>query len=248
MKIIICKNYEEVSREAFKLVKEVLQKDRPILGLATGSSPVGLYKKMIADHHRNGTSYQSVITFNLDEYIGLPQKHEQSYYSFMHENLFDGIDIKEENTHIPFGENKEGIEEECLRYEEELKQYEIDVQILGIGSDGHIAFNEPGTPFDSLTHVVKLEGQTRKDNARFFDDNIHLVPTHAITQGLESIMRAKKIVLIATGENKADAVYAMIRGEINIDCPASILRKHEDVTILLDEAAAKRLEINETNE
>ena len=143
---------------------------------------------------------------------------------------------------MPVGETDDP-EGECAKYEEELQKYTVDLQVLGIGSDGHIAFNEPGTPFDSLTHVMELEEQTRRDNARFFDDNIDLVPTHAVTMGLASIMRAKKILLVATGANKADAVYDMIKKSPSTDCPASILQNHDDVTVVLDrEAAAKIVE------
>ena len=239
--VIIGKNQDEVSTEAFKIMKNVVKSNqRPVLGLATGSSPVGLYKKMIADHVVNGTSYQRCVTFNLDEYVGLPADHAQSYYTFMHENLFSGIDVPEENIHIPNGNAKDEMAA-CREYEDELKKYEVDIQILGIGSDGHIAFNEPGTPFESETHLMKLTEQTRKDNARFFEGDMEKVPSEAITQGLASIMRAKKIVLIATGKNKADAVYNMIHGPKTTACPASVLRNHQDVTIILDESAANRL-------
>ncbi|MBR4163819.1 MAG: glucosamine-6-phosphate deaminase [Solobacterium sp.] len=239
--IIIKENYAQVSSEAFRIMRETIRKENPVLGLATGSSPIGLYKKMIADHNTNGTSYKNVTTFNLDEYIGLPKNHDQSYWTFMHENLFDNINVKEENIHIPEGD-VEDEEAECQKYEELLNQYEIDLQILGIGTDGHIGFNEPGTPFDSVTHIAELEEQTRTDNARFFDDDIEAVPTHAITMGLVSIMRAKKIIVIATGENKADAVYGMIKGEKSVDCPASILQDHPDVTVILDTKAASKVE------
>ncbi len=238
---IIKKNYDEVSSEAFKIMKDVVTSTpRPVLGLATGSSPVGMYKKMIADHNSNGTSYQNCVTFNLDEYVGLPKTHDQSYYTFMHENLFSGIDVPEENIHIPNGEAADE-KAACVDYENELKKYIVDIQILGIGSDGHIAFNEPGTPFTSETHLMDLTEQTRRDNARFFDGDIDEVPTEAITQGLASIMRAKKIVLIATGANKAEAVYNMIHGPKTTDCPASILQDHADVTVIMDEAAAAKL-------
>ena len=238
--IIIAENYDQVSSEAFKIMREVIRKENPVLGLATGSSPVGLYKKMIADHNSNGTSYKNCITFNLDEYIGLPKDHDQSYWTFMHENLFNGIDIPEENIHIPAGD-KEDEEKECMEYEANLAAHVVDLQVLGIGSDGHIAFNEPGAPFDSVTHIMEPTEQTRRDNARFFDDDISQVPTHAITMGLASIMRARKIIMIATGANKADAVYGMIKGPKTTDCPASILQDHADVTVLLDPAAASKL-------
>lgn len=238
--IIVCKNYDEVSEQAFKLMKDIIRKEKPVLGLATGSSPVGLYKLMIQDHKENGTSYQNALTFNLDEYVGLRHTDEQSYYYFMHENLFDGIDCPEENIHVPDGSTNDP-EKAAADYETELAKHTVDLQVLGIGSDGHIAFNEPGTPLDSVTHVTDLKEQTISDNARFFGGDKSKVPTKAITQGLASIMRARKIVLIATGANKADAVYGMIKGEVTTDCPASILQRHDDVTVVLDEAAAKRL-------
>lgn len=240
-KVIVKETNEEVSQEAFKVMKEVLDsKENPVLGLATGSSPVGLYKEMIKDHKETGRSYKDIITFNLDEYVGIPRDHEQSYYTFMHENLFNFIDCPEENIHVPEG-NREDEEQACVDYENALKQHVVDIQVLGIGSDGHIAFNEPFTPFDSETHLMKLTEQTRSDNARFFDGDINQVPTESITQGLGSIMRAKKILLIATGANKADAVYGMLKGEKTTDCPASILQDHADVTVVLDQAAASKL-------
>lgn len=237
---IVCENYDEVSKEAFKVMKTVLDKGNPVLGLATGSSPVGLYKEMIRDHKENGTSYKNILTWNLDEYVGIPRTHEQSYWTFMHENLFNFIDIPEENIHVPVGES-EDEEAECVKYEESMKGHTVDIQVLGIGSDGHIAFNEPGTPFNSLTHLMDLTEQTRKDNARFFDNDINQVPKRSITMGLASIMRAKKIIVIATGENKAEAVYGMLKGPKTTDCPASILQDHPDVTVLLDKAAASKL-------
>ncbi len=239
--IIIADNYDEVSREAFKIMKEtVTRKDYPVLGLATGSSPIGLYKKMIADHTSEGTSYKNVLTWNLDEYVGLPRSHDQSYYTFMHDNLFFGLDIPEENIHIPVGDAADE-EAECVKYEESMQGHTVDLQVLGIGADGHIGFNEPGTPFDSPTHLMNLTEQTRKDNARFFEGNIDNVPTSAITMGLGTIMKASRIIVIATGENKAAAVYGMIKGPVSTDCPASILQNHNDVTVVLDKAAAAKL-------
>ena len=237
---IVCENYDEVSKEAFKVMKTVLDKGNPVLGLATGSSPVGLYKEMIRDHKENGTSYKNILTWNLDEYVGIPRTHEQSYWTFMHENLFNFIDIPEENIHVPVGES-EDEEAECVKYEESMKGHTVDIQVLGIGSDGHIAFNEPGTPFDSLTHLMDLTEQTRKDNARFFDNDINQVPKRSITMGLASIMRAKKIIVIATGENKAEAIYQTIKGKIDESCPSTILQRHNDVTIVVDKLAASKL-------
>lgn len=239
--VIVKDTYEEVSAEAFKVMKGVLDSRKdPVLGLATGSSPVGLYQEMIKDHKENGTSYKNIITFNLDEYCGIPRDHEQSYWTFMHENLFNFIDCPEENIHVPQG-NLADEEKAAADYEAALASHEVAIQVLGIGSDGHIAFNEPGCPFDSVTHIMPLTEQTRSDNARFFDGDINQVPKTAITQGLASIMRAKKIVLIATGANKAEAVKGMINGPKTTDCPASILQDHADVTVVLDKAAASLL-------
>ena len=241
-KVIIKDTNDEVAKAAFEVMKGVLDsKPNPVLGLATGSSPVGLYKEMIRDHKETGRSYKDIVTFNLDEYVGIPRDHEQSYYTFMHENLFNYIDCPEENIHVPEG-NREDENQACIDYENALKKYTVDIQVLGIGSDGHIAFNEPGTTFDSETHLMDLTEQTRKDNARFFDGDINQVPKESITQGLGSIMRAKKILLIATGANKADAVYGMLKGEKTTACPASILQDHADVTVVLDRAAASKLD------
>ncbi len=239
-KIIICDNYEEISRKAFAVIRDlVVENPKAVLGLATGSSPVGMYKLMIEDHHKNGTSYKDVITFNLDEYLGIPKDHSQSYYTFMHENLFKDLDIKEENIHIPSGEGD--LDQQAAKYEELLDKHMIDVQVLGIGSNGHIGFNEPGTPFDSPTHIVDLKENTRLDNARFFS-SLDEVPKQAITMGSGTIMRkAKKILMLASGEAKQDAIYAMIKGDITEDLPASILQKHDDVIVIIDKAAAAKL-------
>lgn len=240
MKIIITENYDDLSKEAFKVMKEVLSsKENPVLGLATGSSPCGLYKEMIKDHKENGTSYKKVTTFNLDEYIGLEQTHEQTYYTFMHENLFNYVDISEENVHLPVGSSSDSAQA-CENYETALSSVQLDVQLLGIGGNGHIGFNEPGTPFNSTTHIVDLKKETREDNARFFE-SIEDVPTQAITMGIASILKAKKILLVASGASKADAVYAMVHGEITENCPASALQKHDDVVVILDKAAASKL-------
>lgn len=238
--IIVAENYDEASHEALKLMRDVLRKERPVLGLATGSTPLGLYKEM-ADEFRTGEfSCRKVRTWNLDEYIGLGRTHPQSYHTFMNEHLFQYLDIPEENIHIPDGD-ADDPEAESERYEASLKDVTIDLQILGLGTDGHIGFNEPGTPFDSLTHVTELTEQTRKDNARFFDGNIDLVPKKAITMGLATIMRARSIVVIATGASKANAVYGMIKGPMKPSCPASILQKHQNLTVITDKDAARRI-------
>ena len=240
MKVIICENYDELSQKAFEVMKEVVtSKENPVLGLATGSSPIGLYKCMIKDHQENGTDYSKVTTFNLDEYVGLERNHSQTYYTFMHENLFEGIEIPEENVHLPLGNGN--LEQNCADYEKAMEDYVVDIQLLGIGSNGHIGFNEPGTSFDSLTHVVELKESTRKDNARFFDPLGEKVPTHACTMGIATIMKSRKVLIVANGANKADAVYAMVKGEVTEDCPASVLQRHNDVVVIVDKAAASKL-------
>lgn len=238
MKVIVVKNYDEVSKEAFNVMKEVVTaKPEAVLGLATGSSPIGLYENMIKDHKENGTSYAKCQSFNLDEYVGIDRNHSQSYWTFMHENLFHGIDLPEDKIHVPYGSTKE----DCAAYEKAMENVSVDVQVLGIGGNGHIGFNEPGTPFTEETHIVELTEKTRSDNARFFEDDINKVPTHAITMGIATIMKAKKILLVASGANKADAVAAMVNGPVSEDCPASVLQNHSDVVVIVDEAAAAKL-------
>ena len=239
IKVIKVKDYEEASDKAFEVMKPFLVPGK-VLGLATGSTPLGLYARMVKDHEENGTSYKDICSFNLDEYAGLPIEHPESYYSFMHRNLFDKIDIKEENAHVPSGLG-EDLEGQAKKYDAMIDACPVDIQLLGIGSDGHIAFNEPGTPFDSGTHVTDLAESTIKDNCRFFDNDISKVPTHAVTQGIGTIMKAKNILLIATGADKAQAVKDMIEGPVDVACPASILQKHENVTVIVDEAAASLL-------
>ena len=239
IKIIRVKDAEEASEKAFEVMKEFI-KPGMVLGLATGSTPLGLYAKMVQDHKQNGTSYKDIRSFNLDEYVGLPITHPESYYAFMHRNLFDQIDIPEENTHVPSGLG-EDLEAQARKYDEMIDESPVDIQLLGIGSDGHIAFNEPGTPFDSGTHVTDLAESTIKDNCRFFDNDISKVPTQAVTQGIGTIMKAKNILLIATGANKAKAVKDMLEGPIDESCPASILQKHDNVIVIVDEPAASLL-------
>ncbi|GJM58349.1 glucosamine-6-phosphate deaminase [uncultured Dubosiella sp.] len=236
MKIAVCENYDELSNKAFEVIKEqVVEKPDSVLGLATGSSPVGMYKDMIKDHKENGTSYKDVVTYNLDEYVGIDRNDPQSYYTFMNENLFSEIDIDPKNTHVPYGNTKE----DCEKYEDSVNG--VDIQVLGIGQNGHIGFNEPGTPFDEPTHIVDLTENTREANARFFDNDIDKVPAQAITQGIGTIMKAKKILLVANGANKADAVKAMIEGPVSVECPASVLQNHPDVVVVIDKEAASKL-------
>ena len=238
MRVIICENYEEVSKEAAKLVAGLVNlKPDCILGLATGSTPLGLYAKMIEDHKNNGTSYAECRAVNLDEYVGLDINSDQSYVYFMRENLFKSIDIKLENPHIENGK-ADDTEAECARYNALLGELVQDVQVLGIGSNGHIAFNEPGTSFDSVTHIVDLAESTIKDNSRLFN-SIDEVPRQAFTMGLSNIMNAKKIVILANGEGKAYAIGELVNGEIREEVPATILRNHPDCILICDELAGK---------
>ncbi len=240
MEIIVVKNYEEMSKAGNEVIKNVvLENPQAILGLATGSTPIGIYKNMIADFKNGLVSYKTIKTVNLDEYIGLDASNEQSYVSFMSDVLFNHIDIDKSNTFLPNGK-AEDPSVECDRYTSVLKTMPQDIQLLGLGSNGHIAFNEPMTAFETTTHVVDLTESTISDNARFFD-SIEKVPTKAITMGIKNIMDAKKILIVASGENKADAIYQMVKGEVNINCPASILQNHENVTVIIDEAAASKL-------
>ena len=239
IKVIKVNNYEEASDRAFEVMKEFIKPGK-VLGLATGSTPLGLYARMVKDHEENGTSYAEICSYNLDEYVGLPIEHPESYYAFMHRNLFDKIDIKEENAHVPSGLG-EDLEGQAKKYDEMIDAQPVDIQLLGIGSDGHIAFNEPGTPFDSGTHVTDLAESTIRDNCRFFDNDMSKVPTQAVTQGIGTIMKAGNILLIATGANKAQAVKDMIDGPVDENCPASILQKHPNVIVIVDEAAASLL-------
>ena len=240
MKIIITKDYEEMSKAAFEIMAEVVKSNpEAVLGLATGSTPLGLYALMAKDHKENGTSYQKIRTVNLDEYVGLDEKSDQSYVYFMRKNLFDQLDLPLENTNIANGK-AENQEEECARYNALLETMQQDIQVLGIGSNGHIAFNEPGTPFDSLTHVVNLTQSTIKDNSRLFEREED-VPRQAFTMGLKNIMNAKKILVLANGTSKAKAILGLMKGEVTQTLPASILQLHPDCTVIVDEDAAKLL-------
>ncbi|HNX16331.1 MAG TPA: glucosamine-6-phosphate deaminase [Bacilli bacterium] len=235
MKIIVG-NEKHISKMiADDFIRVIKAKPSAVLGLATGTSPLGVYANLAEANKAGLVSFKGCTTFNLDEYVGLKGTHNQSYRYFMNKNLFDHIDIDKKKTNILLGVGD---------YKKFMGEYDgmiakaggIDIQILGIGSDGHIAFNEPGTSFDSLTHETELTAQTIKDNSRLFND-ISEVPTRAVTMGLASIMKAKKIVLIATGKNKAKAVFGLIKGPVSENMPCSILQKHPDCTVYVDEDA-----------
>lgn len=242
MRIYKYKNYDEVSKvSAAIVIREMIKNPNIILGLATGTSPIGLYKNLIKAYNEYLISFKDVKTFNLDEYIGIPNDHPESYSSFMHRHLFNHIDIKEQNIHIPSNEI-EHIENLAEEYNKKLFGNQRDVQILGIGANAHIGFNEPGSEMSNQTFIIKLSEETRMSNARFFD-SVDEVPTHAVTMGIKNIMFSKQIILLAFGKEKADAVYKMVYGKITEDIPASILQLHPDVTIILDEEAASKLDM-----
>lgn len=233
MKIIINKKAKLDKLAAQEIINLVNENPKAVLGLATGSSPIGLYEELIKDHKANKTNYKKVTTFNLDEYIGIPIDHEQSYHTFMYETLFKHLNINLKNTNFP-------KQDDPASYTKLLEKKPVDLQILGIGSNGHIAFNEPGTSFDSTTQYVDLAESTIKDNSRFFD-SIDDVPKRAVTMGLKDIMMAKKVILLAFGKNKAEAINTLVNGEKSEDCPATILQDHPNLTLYLDEDAASLL-------
>lgn len=241
MKLLIADNYDEMSRLGFEYVKSIVTNNpSAVLGLATGSTPVGMYSLMIKDCKENGTSYTSVKAVNLDEYVGLEKTHDQSYAYFMKHNLFDGIDINQDTAEIPNGMAKD-VEVECARYSAVLEKYLQDVQVLGLGPNGHVGFNEPNTPFDSKTHLVHLTDSTISANARFFA-NKDSVPTKALTMGIAEIMKAKTLLLLASGKNKAQAVYDMLKGPVSESCPASVLQNHPNAIVIVDKEAASLLD------
>lgn len=237
MKIYQEKDYDALSRRAANLISaEVIRKPDCVLGLATGSTPVGTYRQLAAWNQKGDFSFKDVRTVNLDEYLGLPPTHDQSYRYFMQENLFDKIDIPFEHTHVPDGMAADP-EQECRRYDELVRSLGYaDMQLLGLGQNGHIGFNEPGDCFRKETHVVELTQNTIEANARFFENEV-AVPKKAITMGIGCIMAAHRVLLVASGANKAEAVYRTVCGPITPQCPASILQLHNDVVIVGDEEA-----------
>lgn len=239
MKIIVCRDYKEMSKIAANhIVAHITVKPDLVLGLATGSTPLGLYEELIHRYENKEVSFKEVTTFNLDEYIGLDKHNSQSYYTFMHENLFNHIDIDNKKIYIPDG-NAGDYSKYCVQYEEDIKkQGGIDVQILGIGNNAHIGFNEPDSVFSKYTGVVNLTQSTIDANSRFFE-SIEDVPKKAVSMGIGTIFSAKKIILMASGENKAEAVRNMLKGDIDPKVPASILQLHKNVLLIVDEEAAK---------
>ena len=245
MEVFVYKQYEEMSKTAAQEVADVLNaKPNAVLGMATGSTPLGVYQELVKMHERGEIDFSHVTTFNLDEYVGLPITHAQSYHRFMHENFFRHINIPAQNIHIPSGTTT-NYRAFCEWYEKRIEECGgIDLQILGIGSDGHIAFNEPGSSLSSRTRLKTLAKQTIDDNARFFD-RPEDVPIYAITMGVGTIMEARQILMLANGVKKADAVAAAVEGPVTAMITASALQMHPNTKAFLDEAAASKLKMRD---
>lgn len=241
MRILVCDNYDEMSKKAAQMIlSQITLKPNSVLGLATGSTPIGMYDNLVKMYQTGILDFSEVRTFNLDEYYGLPASNNQSYHYFMNQHLFEHVNIPQENIHIPNGMAKD-IELECLTYDESIAKSDgIDIQVLGIGNNAHIGFNEPTILFEKGTHVVELDESTREANARFFN-SLEEVPTKAITMGTGSIFKSRKIMLLASGEGKAKAIYETVHGKVRPEVPASILQFHNDIVLILDEAAARLL-------
>lgn len=241
MEVIIKENYEEMSKEAAEIIRDAIHlKPNLVLGLATGSTPIGTYKELIRMYEAGELDFSKVVTFNLDEYVGLPPTHDQSYHYFMHENLFNHININPANVHVPSGVVGD-FSSYCQWYEDEIaKAGGVDVQVLGIGSDGHIGFNEPGSSLASRTRIVTLTEETIRDNSRFFE-SMDDVPKFAITMGVGTILEAGLCLLLANGEKKADPVAALVEGPITSQVTASALQMHPNAIVIIDEDAASEL-------
>ena len=241
MRIIKTTDYNDMSRKAANIISaQIISKPDCVLGLATGSTPIGTYKKLVERYEKGDLDFSAITTVNLDEYKGIPKENDQSYYYFMHENLFDHVNIRPEASHLPNG-IVDDSDAECARYEELIRSLGgQDLQLLGLGHNGHIGFNEPSDNFEKVTHCVNLQERTIEANKRFFasaDD----VPKQAYTMGIGTIMQAKKILIIASGEDKADIVRDAFFGPITPKVPASVLQLHSDVILVADAAALSKI-------
>ena len=241
MRVIIVKDYGELSKKAAGiLASQLILKPDSVLGLATGSTPVGTYAELVKLYKQGSVSFGDATTFNLDEYYGLDPSNTNSYIYFMNDNLFNHVDMNKNKINMPNGLAKD-IQVECDSYEERIDaQGGIDMQLLGIGRNGHIGFNEPDIKFEATTHLVNLDDDTINANSRFFN-NIEEVPKQAISMGIKTIMHSRKILLLACGEEKAQIVYDMIHGKITPELPASVLQLHPDVIVIADKEAGKFL-------
>ena len=241
MRLMITKSYEELSKLAAENVTNIVEeKPNAVLGLPTGSTPIGMYKKLISMYSDGTLSFRDVTAFNLDEYEGLDKNSPNSYYKYMLDNFYGHIDIAKDKTNIPDGKAVD-IYNTCIEYEERIKKAGgIDLIILGLGNNGHIGFNEPADHFSGITHRVKLHRETIKANSRFFN-SIDEVPKYAITMGIRSIMHCKKIILLASGKAKAEAIKKALKEPVTAKVPASVLQLHQDLTVIIDEEAASLL-------
>lgn len=244
MRVLITDSYDQMGLEAAKIVAgQIYLKPNSVLGLATGSTPLSMYERLVAVHRTVGLDFSEVTTFNLDEYIGMGPDKPQSYHYFMQEHFFKHINIKSENVHIPNGMAQDVIAE-GERYEQLIAaKGGIDLQVLGIGQNAHIGFNEPDVKFAATTHKVELDEETILANSRFFN-NVDEVPRYAISMGIKTIMMAEHVILLANGRNKARAVYKAVCGDVTPEAPASILQLHRDVVVILDKEAAELLPAN----
>lgn len=245
MRIIHVNDYDEMSKKAASMVaSQMILKHDSILGLATGDTPIGMYKELIRLYNDKEIDFSDVKSFNLDEYYGLSDDNTESYHYYMMNNLFKHVNMKRENINILSGTTND-IERECSNYDDKIKAAGgIDIQILGIGVNGHIGFNEPSVNFEAGTHLVKLDKKTIESNSRFFK-SMDEVPKSALSMGIKTIMQSKVIVLLANGEAKAEAIYKTVKGKISPEVPASILQLHNNVNIIVDKAAAKLLKDSE---
>ncbi|WP_152397527.1 glucosamine-6-phosphate deaminase [Paenibacillus guangzhouensis] len=242
MNILTFETNEELNQVGANIIASLVQTNPySVLGLATGSTPIGIYQELIRQYQNGLVSFKNATSFNLDEYVGLPEGHQESYRTFMNNQLFNHIDIPMEQTHVPNG-NAQDLHAECANYDEMMStSKQVDMQLLGLGHNGHIGFNEPDDTLNSGTHLVQLKEQTREANARFFN-SIDEVPTQAITMGVGTILKAKMIMLVVRGKDKAAIVKRALQGPITTDCPASLLQTHSNVVVLLDKEAAGELQ------
>ncbi len=253
MRLIIQESYSHLSQWAAAYIANKINefepsKERPfVLGLPTGSTPLGTYKELISLHQAGKVSFENVVTFNMDEYIGIPKEHPESYHTFMHNNFFRHIDIKSENINILNG-NAHNLDQECVEYEKKIRSYGgIQLFMGGIGPDGHIAFNEPGSSLTSRTRVKSLTTDTIIANSRFFNNDINLVPKTALTVGVGTIMDAKEVLILVNGHNKARALYQAVEGSVNHMWTISVLQMHPKGIIVCDDAATVELKVGTVN-
>ena len=242
MLVILKRDYEEASREAAKIVAAAIRnKPSSVLGLATGNTPLGLYKELIRLHHEEQLDFSQAVSFNLDEYLGLPPGHPQSFHSFMNANLFSHVNFSAKHIHIPDGTISKNFDEYCDSYENDIRKAGgIDLQILGIGRNGHVGFNEPTSSLASRTRLKALRRETVEDNRKYFASDAE-IPKCAITMGIGTILESRRVLLLASGKSKADAVAKSIEGPVTASVPASALQLHPDVTFIIDEEASSAL-------